>query len=182
MSVSVDVRQVDVWADHPGRVKVALLARVDAPANTTSADDRLIGERLFGAHTSHDRCWRVARIDDPIVTQVAQALLAEDVRPLSVEVDVTVARVLPVPVAATLIYAPGPDAATLISGAVERAQQLAQQTRFRVDLTRAQLIAALMGDGIRDVLLSSPVQDTPASVGELPVITTIAIGAEARHD
>ena len=186
LSVSTDIRQVDVWADRPGRVKACLLARVAQPLYAVSADDEAIGVALFGRHPQHDGAqpmrWCVAQASDAIVAQVAQALLADDVRPLSVEVDVTVARVLPVAVRATLIHPPGPDGATLAQAARARVLMLAAHASFRVDLTRAQLIAALMGDGVRDVLLHAPTQDVPAGPGEIPAITDIIIDTEARRD
>lgn len=186
LSVSTDIRQVDVWADRPGRVKVCLLARVAAQAAAMTEAQAAIGEALFGRHPQHDAAtpmrWRAATAADAIVAQVAQTLLAEDVRPLTVEVDVTVARVLPVAVRATLIHPPGPDGATLAQAARARVLMLAAHASFRVDLTRAQLIAALMGDGVRDVLLHAPTQDVPAGPGEIPAITDIIIDTEARRD
>lgn len=186
LSVSTDIRQVDVWADRPGRVKIAVLARVAAPLHAVTAEQAAIGQALFGRHPQHDAAqpmrWRVAEASDPIVTQVGQALLAEDVRPLSVEVDVTVARIIPVPVSATLIHPPGPDGALLGMQAMERLRALAAQAAFRVDATRAQIIAALMGDGIRDVVLGAPAADVAVGRGEIAAITGIAITTEARHD
>ena len=172
--------------DRPGRVKVCLLARVAQPLYAVSADDETIGLALFGRHPQHDAAqpmrWRAATAADAIVAQVAAALLAEDVRPLSVEVDVTTATVKPVQVVATLVHPPGPDGALLAAQARARLMALAAQMRFRVDLTRAQLIAALMGDGVRDVILHAPAQDVPAGLGEIPVITDIIIETEARRD
>lgn len=182
MSVSVDIRQADVWSDRPGRVKVCLLARVAAPQDDVTPGQAAIGETLFGAHETPLMCWRVAAPSDPIVAQVAQALLAEDVRPLSVEVDVTTATVIPAPVAATLIHPPGPDGALLAAQAVERVRALAAQAAFRVDLTRAQLVAALMGDGVRDAVLHAPAADITVGPGEIAAITDIAVTTEARHD
>lgn len=186
MSVSIDVRQVDVWADRPGRVKIAVLARVEARAQDVPADAALVGERIFGHHPQANAnppmCWRVASASDPVLSQVEQALLAEDVRPLTVEVDVTAPRLLPVAVSATLIHPPAMDAARIRDAAGQRLRALAAGASYRVDLTRSQIIAALMVDGVRDVLLHSPTADTAAGPGELPVITTIAIGTEARHD
>ncbi|WP_114649104.1 baseplate assembly protein [Pseudothauera hydrothermalis] len=182
LSVSVDIRQVDVWADRPGRVKVCLLARVAVDARDVGAEDERIGLRLFGLHPDAGLRWRAARADDAIVAQVAQALLAEDVRPLTVDVDVTVARVLPVAVAATLVHPPGLDAAQIVAQARQRLEALAGRAAFRVDLTRAALIAALMGDGLRDVILTAPAADVAAGPGELPVITAIDLATEARRD
>lgn len=186
MSVSVDIRQVDVWADRPGRVKVCLLARAAVPAQSITPEDEAIGLALFGRHPQYDgpeaMRWRVATAASPIVAQVAQALLAEDVRPLSVEVDVTVAKVLPVEVRATLIHPPGRDSERLATEARRRLEALAAQAAFRVDLTRAQILAALMGDGLRDVVLHAPEDDIAAGPGEIPVITSVTLTTEARRD
>lgn len=186
LSVSTDIRQVDVWADRPGRVKVCLLARVAAPLHAVTAEQAAVGFALFGRHPQHDAAqpmrWRVAQVSDAIVAQVAQTLLAEDVRPLTVEVDVTTATVKSVPVTATLIHPPGPDGTLLAAQARARLMALAAQMRFRVDLTRAQIIAALMGDGVRDVILASPAADVTVGQGEIAAITDITIITEARHD
>ncbi|WP_010465873.1 baseplate assembly protein [Acidovorax radicis] len=184
-SVSVDVRKVDVWADRPGRVKVCLLARVAAHANDVTPDQAAVGRALFGDHPqalSQSMCWRVAVPGDAIVGQTEAALLAEDVRPLTVDVDVTAARVLPLAVVATLVHPPGPDGALLAASAAARVRALGARAAFRVDVTRAALIAALMGDGIRDVLLASPIADVPAGPGQVPVITSITVTPQARHD
>lgn len=186
LSVSTDIRQVDVWADRPGRVKVCLLARVAAPLHAVTAEQAAVGFALFGRHPQHDAAqpmrWRVAQASDAIVAQVAAALLAEDVRPLTVEVDVTTAAVVPVAVRATLIHPPGQDGALLAAKAKDRLLALAAQSAFRVDLTRAMLIAALMGDGIRDVILAAPATDVAVGRGEIAAVTDITITTEARHD
>jgi phage-related baseplate assembly protein len=186
LSVSTDIRQVDVWADRPGRVKVCLLARVAAQAAAMTEAQAAVGEALFGRHPQHDAAtpmrWRAATAADAIVAQVAAALLAEDVRPLSVEVDVTTATVKPVTVTATLIHPPGPDGALLAAQARARLMALAAQMRVRVDLTRAQIVAALMGEGLRDVILTQPTADVSVGQGEIAAITDVAISTEARHD
>lgn len=186
LSVSTDIRQVDVWADRPGRVKVCLLARVAAQAAAMTEAQAAIGKALFGRHPQHDAAtpmrWRLAEAGDAIVAQVAQTLLAEDVRPLTVDVDVTTAAVIPVAVEATLIHPPGPDGALLAAQARARLMTLAAQMRFRVDLARAQIIAALMGDGVRDVILASPAADVTVGQGEIAAVTDVAITTEARHD
>lgn len=186
LSVSTDIRQVDVWADRPGRVKIAVLARVAAPLHAVTAEQAAIGQALFGRHPQLDAAqpmrWRAAEVSDPIVTQVGQALLAEDVRPLSVEVDVTTATVKPVTVTATLIHPPGPDGTLLAAQARARLMALAAQMRFRVDLTRAQITAALMGEGLRDVILTQPTADVSVGHGEIAAITAVTILTEARHD
>lgn len=186
LSVSTDIRQVDVWADRPGRVKVCLLARVEEYADTLTQEQIAIGRSLFGTHplstASMPRAWRVAVPSDAIVSRVATALLAEDVRPLSVEVDVSCATVLPVEVSATLIHPPGQDGAFLAEQARTRMLNLAKQASFRVDMTRAQIIATLMGDGMRDVILHSPTNDVIASEGDIPAVVTINLTTEARRD
>lgn len=186
LSVSTDIRQADVWADRPGRVKVCLLARVEAGAHGMDEQSEAVGLALFGRHPQHaastPKRWRVAEASDPIVAQVAAALLAEDVRPLTVDVDVTVARIMPVAVTATLVHPPRPDGALLADKASQRLLALAAQAAFRVDLTRAAITAALMGEGIRDVVLTSPMQDVAAGEGEIPAITAITLTTEARRD
>lgn len=186
LSISVDVRQVDVWSDRPGRVKIAVLARVLEPAAQVPAADQAIGLALFGTPPKNQSvtplCWRVANNTDPIINQIATALLADDVRPLTIDVDTTAARIKPIAVRATLIHAEAAKTAERIEAATRRVQALATATVFRVDLTRSQLIGALMVDGVRDVILAEPTTDTAATNGDLPVIGSIEIIAEVRRD
>ena len=182
LSQSNDIRQADVWADRPGRVKIALLARVATAAYLLTQDQLDQGSALFGAHPQDAQAWRAATVADPIVTQAETALLAEDVRPLTVAVDVTAATVIPVEVVATLVHPPGQDGALLRARATQRLQALATASAFRVDLTRAAISDALMGDGIRDVELAAPVANVPAGPGEIVAITNMAIATQARHD
>lgn len=182
LSQSNDIRQVDVWADRPGRVKISLLARMAAPAYQLTQAEQEAGRALFGPHPRDSFAWRVATVADPIVGQVEAAMLAEDVRPLTVDVDVTAARVLPVEVNATLVHPPSQDGALLSARASQRLQALAASSAFRIDLTRAAITAALMGDGIRDVLLHTPTADVPAGNGQIVAITSAQLQTQARYD
>ncbi|MBS0501114.1 MAG: baseplate J/gp47 family protein [Proteobacteria bacterium] len=182
LSVSTDIRQVDVWSDRPGRVKVALLARVATPVQDASEDQLAIGRALFGPHPAPNTGWCVASSGHPLIASTTAALLADDVRPLTVDIDVTAAQVLPMAVQATLVHPPGPDAALIAAAARQRLQQLAARSAFRVDVTRAALVAALMGDGVRDVRLTTPAQDQAAGLGQIVAISAIDISTEARLD
>ena len=186
LSHSTDVRQVDVWSDRPGRVKMALLARVAEATTGMDPAAREIGRTLFGDYpntgTLEHQSWRVAQVGDLIISQVEAAMLAEDVRPLTIDVDVTSARILPLQVQATLVHTPAQDGHLLATQAAARVRQLASQAAFRVDLTCAAIVAALMVDGARDAQLATPAQDTPAGKGEVPVITAVAVTPVARND
>ncbi len=182
LSQSNDIRQADVWADRPGRVKIALLARVAATAYQLTPAQVEIGYALFGPHPQNGLAWHAASAQDPIVTSAEAALLADDVRPLTVEVDVTAATVRPVEITATLVHPPAQDGALLRARATQRLQALAAASTFRVDLTRAAITAALMGDGIRDVVLTSPAADVPAGPGEIVAITGANLTTQARND
>lgn len=186
LSVSVDIRQVDVWSDRPGRVKIAVLARVLQPTAELTEQQITTGIALFGTPPktigSIPMSWRIATNQDHIINQVSSALLADDVRPLTIDVDVTAAQIKPVAVQATLIHPPGQNTAELIEAATGRIQALTAATQFRVDLTRAQIIDALMAEGLRDVILHTPADATPADQGQLPVISTIELTTEVRHD
>ena len=186
LSQSVDIRQVDVWADRPGRVKVALLARISTTAREITPEQHAQGLAIFGAHPPvpgvADPAWRIAAVGDPIIGQVESALLAEDVRPLTVDIDVTAARVLPLQVQATLVHTPAQDGALLAAQAAQRVRQLAAGAAFRVDMTRAAITAALMGGGARNALLAQPTADVPAGNGQIPIITTVTVTTQVRND
>ena len=186
MSVSVDVRAVDVWSNTPGRVKVCLLARVAEPLADMPESAQAIGRALFGDHptakSAQPMGWRVATAADAVVRQVEAALTAEDAGPMTVDVNVTAARVLPATVSAQLVHPPGIDGTRLASEAAARVLKLAGRAGFRVDMTRAAIMGAIAADAVRDVVLHSPADNVAAGLGEVVAITAVSIQPVLRND
>jgi len=182
-SVDADVRQADVWSPTPGRVRVAVLARVDALRSEVSEADQAIGDALFGAHRDDTHCWRVAVDGDDILARVRTALTDDTVKPLTVDVDIVSAEVLPYQVSATVIVPTGIDATTVLARARARLEsEAAGRSQFRVDVHRSAISGALMGPSVRDVILQSPSDDLRVGNGQISAMTSAAINFEVRRD
>lgn len=118
-------------ADWPGDVRVAVLAR-DSDGTPTQ----------------------------PVLDAVAATLRDEDVRPLTDNVAVTAAQILPYNVAMTIYTLAGPGAQVVIATATERVQAfVASSRRLGRDITRSGLIAAAHIEGVHSVVMSSPAAD-----------------------
>ena len=95
-----------------------------------------------------------------VVDAVLAALNAEDVRPLTDQVFVNSAEIIPFAVDATLTLYPGPDSAVVLADAIARLQAyVADNHRLGRDITRAGLVAALCTVGVQNVALASPAAD-----------------------
>ena len=95
-----------------------------------------------------------------VVDAVLAALNAEDVRPLTDQVFVNSAQIIPFAVDATLTLYPGPDSAVVLADAIARLQAyVADNHRLGRDITRAGLVAALCTVGVQNVALASPAAD-----------------------
>jgi len=102
----------------------------------------------------------------PLLAAVDAALSAEDVRPLTDQVFVISAVIVPFDITAALTLYPGPDAEVVLADANARlTDYLERNQRLGRDVTRAGIIGALVTEGVMNVALSSPVADiviTPA--------------------
>lgn len=117
--------------------------------------------------------------DASLLLAVQEALSADDVRPLTDQVEVVSASVAPYSVAATLKIASGPDSGTVIDTAISAVQSYAAgQRKLNQRVTRAGLTAALVRPGVEDVVLSSPAADIDPDPETAPVLTDIDLTVE----
>ncbi|MDZ4377998.1 MAG: baseplate J/gp47 family protein [Xanthomonadaceae bacterium] len=111
-----------------------------------------------------------------LVLAVAAALTATDVRPLTDQVTVQSAQIVPYAVTATLWTLPGPDAAVVLATAQLRVQSLVESTRrLGRDIARSALIAALHVDGVQRVDLTEPAADIVMSAKQAGAASAVTI-------
>ncbi len=95
-----------------------------------------------------------------LVSAVASALSAEDVRPLGDQVTVHAATIVNYAIVASLTSYAGPDSALVLAEAQSRiAAWVADSRKIGRDITRAGIIAALFAGGVQNVTLTQPAAD-----------------------
>ena len=95
-----------------------------------------------------------------VLAAVATALSADDVRPLTDQVQVQAAEIVNYTIDAELLLWPGPDASVVLAAANANLDTLiARQQRLGHGITRSALFAALHVEGVQNVALASPASD-----------------------
>lgn len=111
-----------------------------------------------------------------LLSAVEAALNADDVRPLTDQVSVQSAAILPYAIDATLTVLPGPDSAIVREAAEDAAAAYAaQQHRLGHDVTLSGLYAALHRPGVQNVDLVSPSVDIVADDGQATYCSGITV-------
>lgn len=99
-----------------------------------------------------------------LLASVEEAVTAEDVRPLTDQVSVQAATIVPYEVSATLTFFEGPDAETIRQAAEAACSSYVQSShRLGRDVTLSGLYAALHQPGVQNVALASPAADIVVS-------------------
>lgn len=95
-----------------------------------------------------------------LLAAVSSRVNAQDVRPLTDQVTVQSAEIVPFDIQAQLTLYPGPDAQLILAAAnAALAALLAEQRRIGRDVTRSAIIAALHTGGVQNVNLIAPGAD-----------------------
>lgn len=111
-----------------------------------------------------------------LLDTVAAALNASDVRPLTDEVVVTAAEIVPYALTATITTYPGPSAAAVLAAAqAEAARYTAACHRLGYDVTLSGLYAALHRPGVQRVDLAEPVASIVCGPHQAPWCTAITL-------
>lgn len=117
------------------------------------------------------------------IAAVSTALNRETVRPMTDQVTVQSATIVPYSIAAELVMLPGPDAAVVQAAAAAAAQAYATaQHVLRRDVTLSGIYAALHQPGVQRVELTTPAATIPIGDGEASYCTTIALTVAANTD
>jgi phage-related baseplate assembly protein len=146
LSADADVLDAAATSPTPGAVSVAILSRVD---------DGVASVELLAAVT---------------------AALGDDVRPLTDNVTVQAAVILPYTVVATIKTYSGPDAAVVMA-ASQAAIESYTETSMRLgrDITLSGIYHALHQDGVQNVTLTQPTADIVADWGQAARCTAITL-------
>jgi len=178
-----DVTAVDAWQESPGVVRVALLTRNTANADTAPSEDATLGQALYGSTGSDLTVFVPGQSGSPAYDAARFRLTADDVQPVGVDLRVSPAIVIGYSVEATVIVPRGPDPNRLLALAKKQLEvRVKALAAFRVDIYRHALIEALLPDGARTVELTSPPHDIPRGAGEIAVCTSINLSVEVRDD
>jgi hypothetical protein len=174
----------DVWSPRPGAVTVAVLARAVAHKNHCTPEQQAVGRALFGVHPNADMRYIVAHdVHAAPLADVVAHLMSEEVMPLTIDLRVIPAEIIPYTVTAHLIAPLGQDAALIAQEGRERLKRdTLSRAAFRVDVHRAALIGALMEARVRDVQLTAPAADIAIGPGQIAVMTDATITAEVAYD
>lgn len=176
------ISQADVWQMAPGQVGVSPLGWILAPTAEVDPADAVIGAALWGPPPT-GMAYRVAASEDPPFVAVRLRLLGDDVCPVGVDVRLAEPAIVTYQATAVLHLPPGPDVATVTATARAAVAALVRdRARFRMDVYRAALVAALMVPSVRNVTLISPAQDIARGPGELAVCAGITLTAAVADD
>ena len=116
--------------------------------------------------------------DGALISAVDAALNAEDVRPLTDNVTVQSATIIPYEIIATLYIPPGPDPVAVQAAALASVQAfVADRHRVGADVRLSALYAALHVGGVERVTLTAPgvVADLVCTAEEAPFCTDITL-------
>lgn len=147
LSAHSDVLDVSAVSPDPGEVVVTILSRSGTGAPSA-----------------------------PVLTAVETALSAEDVRPITDAVTVQAATIVDFAINATLTFFVGPDKAIITANAqASLSAWLAENRRLGRKGPRAGIIAALMVDGVQNVILTSPAVDVAVTSAQAWNCTTTVL-------
>lgn len=149
LSASPDVLDASATSPTPGSVVVSVLSRV-------------------GDGTA----------DAALLAAVDAALNADNVRPLTDQVSVQSAQIIPYNVAATIYTYAGPDAALVIAASTNRLNDyIAESHRMGRDVTLSGLYSVLHSPGVQRVELTAPLADIIIERTQAAYCTGIAIAS-----
>lgn len=148
-ALGADARVLDANAESPspGQVEVAVLSNI---GNGTAPAD--------------------------LLAAVNATLSANDVRPLTDQVLVKSAEIVPYSVTASLTVYAGPDSEVVLAAAKSALDAYVESShRLGRDVTRSGLFAALHREGVQNVALTSPASDVVADWDQVTWCTSINV-------
>lgn len=154
LSADGDVRDVSAVTPEPGKVDIYVLSR--------TGDGEASNE---------------------LIDTVDAALNAEDVRPMTDQVTVQSAIIVPYTITAELTLYPGPDSAVVLAAAQEAAQAYADDMhRIGFDVTLSGIYRALHQPGVQNVSLTAPVADIVVDETEASYCSAITVTVAGSTD
>lgn len=154
LSADADVKDIQAISPTPGEVTVYVLSRTGSGAASPE-----------------------------LVDTVATALNAEQVRPMTDQVTVMSASIVPYTITAELVLQPGPDSAVVYEEAMAAVSAYAHaQARIGYDVTLSGIYAALHRSGVQRVNLSAPLTNLTIDDGEASHCTAITVTIAGATD
>lgn len=121
--------------------------------------------------------------DAALLTIVARALNAEEVRPLGDRLTVQAAQVIDYQIEATLFIGVGPEVPILLDAARANAVRVSQPRRpLGHSIYRSACSAAVHVEGVRKVVLSSPAADIELNATQAARCTAIKLNVVVRDE
>ena len=121
--------------------------------------------------------------DAELLSTVARALNAEDVRPLGDRLTVQAAQVIDYQIEATLFIGVGPEVPILLDAARANAVRVSQPRRpLGHSIYRSACSAAVHVEGVRKVVLSSPAADIELNATQAARCTAIKLNVVVRDE
>ncbi|WP_441228016.1 baseplate assembly protein [Tardiphaga sp. 20_F10_N6_6] len=111
-----------------------------------------------------------------LIAAVNTTLSAEDVRPLTDNVEVSSANIVNYTVAATLKFYAGPDQEVVMQAASDALDAYIEKNhRMARDVTIAGIHAALFQEGVQDVILAAPTVNVVANWNQATYCTSVTL-------
>jgi phage-related baseplate assembly protein len=154
LSADGDVKDVSVTSPSPGQVSVYVLSKTDD--GTASAD---------------------------LIAAVNAALNADEVRPMTDNVSVFSANIVPYAITAELVLYPGPDS-TVVQQAAQDAitAHVADIKKMGLDVSLSGILAQLHQPGVQNVNLTSPAANISISPSQAANCTAITLTVSAYRN
>lgn len=149
LAADAQVKDVSVSSPNPGEVLITVLS--------TEGDGTATGQ---------------------LVTTVYNYVSSDDIRPLTDQVTVQTAEIVPYTLEAELTFYSGPDAATVLQDAIKAATAyVIEHHRMGHDITLSGLYAALHQPGVQNVSLISPASTIVCSDVQAAYCSSVSVTA-----
>ncbi|ADV47025.1 baseplate J/gp47 family protein [Nitratifractor salsuginis] len=171
------------------RIRVSLSDKSTAGAKNTYISYTLGADERISDVTAYMPSPGVVRViyyapemDSVMQSRVVEALNADDVRPLTDQVQVASATVVTVDVTAKLYTRRNVDRAKAVAAATESVTALFANPQIGRDVPISRIIRALMVDGVEDVEVTAPSGTLTIGTEEVAVLGNVGISAEESGD
>lgn len=118
-----------------------------------------------------------------LLETVNGVLNAQEIRPMTDQVTVLSAMIVPYTISATLTFYPGPDSAPILAAAIEALQAYCDSVRrIGYDVTLSGIYKALHQPGVQSVELASPTANIVIGDGQSSRCTSMIVTAAGSTD
>jgi len=171
------------------RIRVSLAHKSTAGSALTyegytyAADERIEDVKVVSPSPGvvHVIYWAEV-MDEAMKERVTRTLSAEDVRPLTDQVEIFAAKVEAFDVKGKLKIATNSDSAAVYTKAIKALREAFAATKIGEDVSVAKIIDALMVEGVRDVQLTDPAQNIKIDDYSIARLASVQISYEVGDE